>query len=191
MSFRHRTTIPIPSTTTSLSHSITWPSTRENLSGCHRRSAARIRSFGDTSGECAGDNKNSRIASGLSSSSGVRSSGASTTGQGIRSNVRALSRPSSGCRRLSSPHRASYERHALAISRARIARSSCRRSCRFCRSLRCCCCCCSRRHRASSSAAATAARRASASLAASRRRWSCSRARSSAIRRCATAYSLS
>ena len=61
MSFRHRTTMPIASATASLSLSITWLSTRANLSGCHLRNAARILSFDETSGECADDNRNSRI----------------------------------------------------------------------------------------------------------------------------------
>jgi hypothetical protein len=142
MSFKHRTTIPIPSATMSLSLFVTWPSTRVNLSGCHRRSAARILSFGDTPGECAGDNKNSRMALGRSISS-VRSCGTSATGQGIRSNVSALSSPSSGCRWLNSAQRPSYVRHALAISCARRMRSCLRRSSRSaCRCCCCCCCCC-------------------------------------------------
>ena len=209
ISFKHRTTIPIPSVTASLSLSITWLSTRANLSGCHRRSAARILSFDDTSGECAGDNKNSRMASGLNSSSRaplvllvLPSSGssggtapiASATGQGIRSNVSGsgVGAPGEEGRRwLSWPQRASYELHAPATSRmrrrpSRSARCCCCCSCcsRFCCSCRCCSAC--RRRRASSAMAA--ARRASASRrASSRRRWSSSRARSSAARRCCAA----
>ena len=196
ISFKHRTTIPIPSVTASLSLSITWLSTRANLSGCHRRSAARILSFDDTSGECAGDNKNSRMASGLNSSSRaplvllvLPSSGssggtapiASVTGQGIRSNVSGsgVGAPGEeGLRWLSWPQRASYELHAPATSRMRRRPSRSARCCsRFCCSCRCCSAC--RRRRASSAMAA--ARRTSASRRAS------SRARSSAARRCCAA----
>lgn len=176
MSFRHRTTMPIPAATASLSLSITWLSTRANLSGCHRRNAARILSFDEISGECANDNRNSRIASRRNSDSGrlrdvpeSRRGASATTGHGIRSNVSALSRPSSGCRWLSSAHRASYVRHALATSRAlRRVRSWRRRS--SSRSLSSCRRCCVRRR-----ASSVAMRCASTRRASSRRRSSTKR----------------
>jgi hypothetical protein len=168
MSFRHRTTTPIPSATASRSLSITWVSTRANLSGCHRRNAARILSFCETSGECADDSKNSRIASWRNSASGRfrcvpgSSSVSATTGHGIRSNVSALSRPSSGCRWLNSAHRASYVRHALATSRARRRVRSWRRRCSL-RSLSSssCRCCCFRLRASSAARRCASARRAS------------------------------
>lgn len=169
--------MPIPSATASLSLSITWLSTRANLSGCHRRNAARILSFGGTSGECADDNRNSRIASWRNSASGrfrdvpeSRSGASATTGHGIRSNVSALSRPSSGCRWLSSAHRASYVRHVLATSRALRRVRSWRRRCSS-RSLSSSCRRCCVRRRASS----VAMRCASSRRASSRRRSSTKR----------------
>jgi len=79
-SFKHLVTMPAASSTFCLSISETLFSRRLNLSGCHLRRAALMRSFGVCAEECVGDSRKAEIESTVTDSGDA---GVLSIGQGI------------------------------------------------------------------------------------------------------------